>query len=75
MYALESFQERDEARGVLAVGDVYDEDDFRLREVALGLRPLARVERSAEVVRRDAEAKAVVAVDLTFRVPERREQA
>ena len=75
VYALESFQERDEARGVLAVGDVYDEDDFRLREVALGLRPLVRVERSAEVVSRDAEAQRVAAVDLLFRVPERREQA
>jgi hypothetical protein len=54
---------------------VYDEDDFRLGEVALYLFPLRLRERRAEVMCGDAKARAVAAVNLALRVTQRPEQA
>ena len=75
VFGLEASEQRHESRGVLAVGDVDDEDDFRLAEVALHLRPLALRERRAEVVRGDAKAGALASVDLPLRVAQGGEQA
>src|SRR5205085_6255531 len=67
-------EQRQQARGVLAVGHVYDEDDLGRSEVALNIHPRAFVERRAEVVRSDAQAQSITLLDLALRLFERREQ-
>ena len=64
----------DEARRVLAVRDVKDEDDIRLADIAHDARPFNSVERQAEVIRRHAETERVTAFDVTLGLSERREQ-
>ncbi len=64
-----------EPRGVLAVGDVDDEDDLRLAQIALDPGPLLFVERRAEVVRRHAQVNSLAPRDLSLRLPQRAEKA
>ena len=66
------FEGGKQARRVLPIHDVYDEDHVGHAEVALDLAPLAFRQREAEVVSRNAQVKMIGAIDRSFRLPERR---
>src|SRR5215217_5058490 len=54
-----SFESGDEARCVLAVHHMYDEDNVRRREILFDVEPFAIAERRAEVVGSDTQIEFV----------------
>src|SRR5688500_15310287 len=71
---VEPFKCSHEARRVLAVHDVYDENHVRNFEIAFNFQPLAIAERRAEVVRSYTQAELMNTIDLSLCVFQRREQ-
>ena len=51
-----------------------DENEVCIAQIGFNRVPLVLVQRCAEVVRRNSQIERVRAIDLSLRIPERREQ-
>ena len=65
-------QRGDDARRVLGVGDVQNEDEVGLREIAFGRGPLRIAERQGAAMGGDAQSQTVLTVDLALGAAQRR---
>jgi hypothetical protein len=74
MMPLVSLKHGEQTHGVLAIHHVYDKDHIGARQIALDLLPFAARQCQPEVISTDAQLKIVSTIDLSLRLPERREK-
>src|SRR5712692_1063768 len=68
-------EERNQSRCILTIHHVNNKNEVRSSKLMINVAPFSLIKHCAKVVSREAQIQTVLAIDMRFSLPQRRQQA